>query len=84
MRVSERSDGLVVVVGGGADVRDHDRLAVPAQRVLQDARQLRVPAIIRTYSLLDAFRRLRTSDNMVCKVISLTMQHYMKKKKTPC
>lgn len=56
MRVPQRGDGLVVVVGGGPDVGDHDGLAVPAQRVLQDARQLRVPAthgdkLQRTYVL---------------------------------
>lgn len=46
VRVPQRGDGLVVVVGGGADVGDHDRLAVAAQRVLQDPRQLRVPTQI--------------------------------------
>lgn len=40
VRVPQRRDGLVVVVGGGADVRDHDRLAVAAQRVLQYTSQL--------------------------------------------
>jgi hypothetical protein len=48
VRVPQCGDGLVVVVGGGADVGDHDRLAVPAQRVLQDARQLRVSVPVHT------------------------------------
>ena len=39
MRVPQRGDGLVVVVGGGANVRDHDGLTVAAEGVLQDARQ---------------------------------------------
>lgn len=42
MCVAQCGDSLVVVVGGGADVRDHYRLAVPAERVLQDTGQLRV------------------------------------------
>lgn len=51
MRVPQRGDGLVVVEGGGADVGDHDGLAVAAQRVLQDPRQLRVPAADRPLTL---------------------------------
>lgn len=42
MRVPQRSDGLVVVIGGRPDVGDHDSLAVPPQRVLQNPRQLGV------------------------------------------
>lgn len=40
MRVPQRRDGFVVVVGGGTDVRDHDRLAVSTQRVLEYSCQL--------------------------------------------
>ena len=43
--VAQGGDSLVVVVGGGPDVSDHDGFAVAAQRVLQDARQLRVSVI---------------------------------------
>ena len=40
--VAQRRDGLVVVVVDRADVRDHHRLRVPAERVLQHPRELRV------------------------------------------
>lgn len=44
--VSEGGNSLVVVVGGGADVGDHNGLTVATQRVLQDAGQLWVPGTL--------------------------------------
>ena len=41
-RVHERDGGLLIVLVRGADRADHDGLAVAAQRVLQQVRQLAV------------------------------------------
>lgn len=46
MCVPQRGNSLVVVVGGGPDVGDHDGLAVAAQRVLQDACQFRISEML--------------------------------------